>query len=178
MPRSWSVLAVVLLLRVPVGARGLGLVAVERVDEVGVLLADVGEAGVVGGRVGGERPVVDVGHCGEGCSLSPRSGSRGLKSAVSSYRSITWSDPVPFILPEALQAVHAALQPIGHHAQFHRTVTGLCNREHPDILPTKHLKNMSKLMSTDRFFCPHIGTLFALNRESRWTHLLLMDLPG
>ena len=50
-----------------------GVLSVEAVDEVRVLFAHVGEAGVVGGRVGGERPVVDVGHC---------SGVRGQRSGV------------------------------------------------------------------------------------------------
>lgn len=53
------------MLHIPVCALQTGLLAVKRVDKVRLLLADVGEAGVVGGRVGGERPVVKVGHCEE-----------------------------------------------------------------------------------------------------------------
>lgn len=64
MPQSLS--AFVVAPRIPVWALQTGLFAVRRVDQVRILLADVGEAGVVGGRVGGERPVVDVGHCGRG----------------------------------------------------------------------------------------------------------------
>lgn len=52
-------------LHVPVWALQTGLVPVRRVDEVRILLADVGKAGVVGGCVGGERPVADVGHWGK-----------------------------------------------------------------------------------------------------------------
>lgn len=49
---------------VPLRALEAGLLSVGRVDEIRVVLADVGEAGVVGGSVGGVRPVVHVAHCG------------------------------------------------------------------------------------------------------------------
>lgn len=132
----------VVTLHIPVWALQTGLLAIGRVDEVSVLLADVGEAGVVGGCVGGERPVVDVGHCGKCCyqvivchvRSASREDVRSLVLAVCTNTKLepysTWSDPVPLVLPEALQGVHAALQPIGHHAQFHGTVTHICNTKH------------------------------------------------
>ena len=48
----------------PLRALEAGLFSVGRVHEIRVILADVGEAGVVGGSVGGVRPVVHVAHCG------------------------------------------------------------------------------------------------------------------
>lgn len=39
---------------------------------------------------------------------------------------LTWCDPVPLVLLEALQGVNATLQPVGHHAQLHRAVPHIC----------------------------------------------------
>lgn len=61
MPQSLSAFLVVL--HIPVWALQTGLLSIERVDEVRVLLADVGEAWVVGGCIWSERPVIHVGHC-------------------------------------------------------------------------------------------------------------------
>lgn len=57
--------AFVVILYIPVWALQTGLLSIEGVDEVSILLADVSKAGVVGGCVRGERPVVHVGHCGK-----------------------------------------------------------------------------------------------------------------
>ena len=51
------------ILHIPFGALLTGLLSIQRVDKVRILLADVSEAGVVGGRVRGERSVVHIGHC-------------------------------------------------------------------------------------------------------------------
>lgn len=143
----------VAVLYIPVWALQTGLLAVGRVDEVRVFLADVGEAGVVGGCIGGERPVVDVRHCGK-CRYQVilchvRSTSReevrslvlAMCTNTKSEQYSTWSNPVPLVLPEALQGVHAVLQPIGHHAQFDGTVTGICNRKRFTYFHFLHIKN-------------------------------------
>lgn len=99
----------VVVLYIPVWALQTGLLAIGRVEEVRILLADVGEAGVVGGCVGGERPVVDVGHCGKRqvivCHVrsTSREDVRSLVLAkctnMKSEQYGTWSDPVPLVLP-------------------------------------------------------------------------------
>lgn len=42
----------------------------------------------------------------------------------------TLSNAVPLVLSEALQCVDTTLQPVGHHAQFYRTVANICSRKH------------------------------------------------
>lgn len=64
---------------------------------------------------------------------------REMRDQTLDLRSLsTWSDPVPLVLPEALQSVHANLQPIGHHAQLHGTVTHICDGKHSNLPTSKN----------------------------------------